>query len=92
MTLTHEVALQTSAVLDQAETDIDRMMGSGEPEQVAAAYRFLLRLLVNSSSRLKVGIVLDQFDAMSSCRPKRCSALDIRGHKRPMSISMPIRV
>ena len=63
MTLTHEVALQTSAVLDQAETDIDRMMGSGEPEQVAAAYRFLLRLLVSSSSRLKVGIVLDQFDA-----------------------------
>jgi len=65
MTLTHEVALQTSAVLDQAETDIDRLMGSGEPEQVAAAYRFLLRLLVSSSSRLQVevGMALDQFDA-----------------------------
>ena len=63
MTLTREVALQTMAVLDQAETDIDRLMGSGQPDQVAAAYAFLLRLLVSSSSRLQVGMVLDQFDA-----------------------------
>ena len=37
MTLTREVSLQTLAVLDQAETDIERLMGSGQPEQVATA-------------------------------------------------------
>jgi len=63
MTLTREVSLQTLAVLDQAETDIDRLMGSGQPEQVATAYGFLLRLLVSSSSRLQVGMALDQHDA-----------------------------
>ena len=31
--------------------------------EVAAAYGFLLRLLVSSSSRLQVGMALDQFDA-----------------------------
>ena len=31
--------------------------------EVAAAYGFLLRLLVSSSSRLQVGMALEQFDA-----------------------------
>ena len=62
MTLTREVSLQTLAVLDQAETDIDRLMGSGQPDQVAAAFVFLLRLLASSSSRLQVGMALDQHD------------------------------
>ena len=66
MTLTREVSLQTLAVLDQAETSIDRLMGSGQPEQVATAYGFLLRLLVSSSSRLQVGMALDQHDQLSS--------------------------
>ena len=62
MTRTREVSLQTLAVLDQAETDIHRLMGSGQPEQVAAAFGFLLRLLASSSSRLQVGMVKDEFD------------------------------
>ena len=62
MTLTREVSLQTLAVLDQAETDIGRLMGSGQPDQVAAAFGFLLRLLASSTSRLQVGIALDQHD------------------------------
>ena len=63
MTLTREVSLQTLAVLDQTETSIERLMGSGQPEHVATAYGFLLRLLVSSSSRLQVGMALDQHDA-----------------------------
>ena len=62
MALTREVSLQTLAVLDQAETDIDRLMGTGQPDQVAAAFGFLLRLLASSSSRLQVGMGLDQHD------------------------------
>ena len=40
MTRTREVSLQTLAVLDQAETDIDQLMGSGQPDQVATAFGF----------------------------------------------------
>jgi len=69
MTRTREVSLQTLAVLDQAETDIDRLMGSGQPDQVAAAFGFLLRLLVSSSSRLQVGMGLDQHDQLSGRQP-----------------------
>ena len=69
MTLTREVSLQTLAVLDQAETDIDRLMGSGQPDQVAAAFVFLLRLLASSSSRLQVGMALDQHDQLSARQP-----------------------
>ena len=61
MTRTLEVSLHTLAVLDQAETDIDRLMGSGQPDQVAA-FGFLLRLLASSSSQLQVGMALDQQD------------------------------
>ena len=69
MTRTREVSLQTLAVLDQAETDIDRLMGSGQPDQVAAAFGFLLRLLVSSSSRLQVGMGLDQHDQLPGRQP-----------------------
>ena len=69
MTLTREVSLQTLAVLDQAETDIDRLMGSGQPDQVAAAFGFLLRLLTSSSSRLQVGMGLDQHEQLSAEQP-----------------------
>ena len=62
MTRTREVSLQTLAVLDQAEMDIDRQVGSGQPEQVAAAFGFLLRLLDSSSSRLQAGMALNQHD------------------------------
>ena len=62
MALTREVSLQTLAVLDQAEMDIDRQVGSGQPEQVAAAFGFLLRLLDSSSSRLQAGMALNQHD------------------------------
>ena len=55
MTLTREVSLQTLAVLDQAETGIERLMGSGQPDQVAVAIRYLLRLLTSSSSRGRCG-------------------------------------
>ena len=75
MTLTREVSLQTLAVLDQAETDIDRLMGSGQPDQVAAAFVFLLRLLASSSSRLQVGMALDQHDQLSSRQ-------SVTGHER----------
>jgi len=75
MTLTREVSLQTLAVLDQAETDIDRLMGSGQPDQVAAAFVFLLRLLASSSSRLQVGMALDQHDQLSARQP-------VTGHER----------
>ena len=73
MTRTREVSLQTLAVLDQAETDIDRLMGSGQPDQVAAAFGFLLRLLASSSSRLQVGMVLDQHDTKVDTAPKSVS-------------------
>lgn len=69
MTHTREVSLQTLAVLDQAETDIDRLMGSGQPDQVAAAFGFLLRLLTSSSSRLQVGMVLDGLDKSPAPEP-----------------------
>ena len=36
MTRTREVSLQTLALLDQAETDIDRLMGSGQQLVTAA--------------------------------------------------------
>lgn len=62
MALTREVSLQTLAVLDQAEMDIDRLVGSGQPEQVAAAFGFLVRLLDSSSSRLQAGMALNQHD------------------------------
>ncbi|QNI98438.1 hypothetical protein [Synechococcus sp. RS9902] len=73
MALTREVSLQTLTVLDQAESDIDRLMGAGQPDQVAAAFRFLLRLLASSSSRLKVGRVLDQHDTTVETAPKSVS-------------------
>ena len=62
MALTREVSLQTLAVLDQAEMDIDRLVGSGQPGQVAAAFGFLVRLLDSSSSRLQAGMALNQHD------------------------------
>ena len=62
MALTREVSLQTLAVLDQAEMDIDRLVGSGQLQQMAAAFGFLLRLLESSSSRLQAGMVLNQHD------------------------------
>ena len=62
MALTREVSLQTLAVLDQAEMDIDRLVGSGQPLQMAAAFGFLLRLLESSSSRLQAGMALKQHD------------------------------
>ena len=73
MTRTREVSLQTLAVLDQAETDIDQLMGSGQPDQVATAFVFLLRLLASSSSRLQVGMVLDQHDMKVDKSPKSLS-------------------
>ena len=73
MTLTREVSLQTLAVLDQAETDIDRLMGSGQPDQVAAAFVFLLRLLASTSSRLQVGLALDQYDSKVDKTPESLS-------------------
>ena len=69
MALTHEVSLQTLAVLDQAETDFDRLMSSGQPDRVAAAFVFLLRLLASRSSRLQVGMALDQHDQLSARQP-----------------------
>ena len=69
MTLTREVSMQTLAVLDQAEMDIDRLMGSGQPDQVASAFVFLLRLRASSSSRLQVGMALDQHDQLSARQP-----------------------
>ena len=69
MTRTREVSLQTLDVLDQTETDIDRLMGFGQPDQVAAACGLLLRLLASSSSRLQVGIALDQHDQLSARQP-----------------------
>ena len=77
MTHTREVSLQTLAVLDQAETDIDRLMGSGQPEQVATAYGFLLRLLFSSSSRLQVGMALDQHDTDE----QRSTRQPVTGHE-----------
>ena len=73
MTRTREVSLQTLAVLDQAETDIDRLMESGQPDQVAAAFGFLLRLLASSSSRLQVGMALDQHDSKVDKSPESLS-------------------
>ena len=73
MTRTREVSLQTLAVLDQAETDIDRLMGSCQPDQVAAAFGFLLRLLASSSSRLQVGMALDQHDSKVDKSPESLS-------------------
>ena len=69
MTHAREVALQTLAVLDQAETDIDRLMGSGQPDQVAVAFGFLLRLLASSSSRMQVGMLIDGFDPLPTEQP-----------------------
>ena len=69
MTRTREVSLQMLAVLDQAETDIDRLMGSGQPDQVAAAFGFLLRLLTSSSSRLQMGMVRDQLGLLPAEQP-----------------------
>ena len=73
MTRTREVSLQTLAVLDQAETDIDRLMGSGQPDQVAAAFGFLLRLLACASSRMQVGMALDQHDTTVDTAPESVS-------------------
>ena len=70
MTLTREVSLQTLAVLDQAETGIERLMGSGQPDQVAVAIRYLLRLLTSSSSRLQVRMALDQQDTDEQLSPR----------------------
>ena len=39
MALTREVSLQTLAVLDQAETDIDRLMGSSQPGYLRLALK-----------------------------------------------------
>ena len=63
MTKTREVSLQTLAVLDQAETNSVPLMGSGQPETVAAAVVFLLRLLTCSSKKLQVSMALDRLDA-----------------------------
>ena len=73
MTRTREVSLQTLAVLDQAETDIDRLMGSSQPNQVATAFVFLLRLLASTSSRLQVGMALDQHDTKVDKSPESLS-------------------
>lgn len=62
MALTREVSLQTLAVLDKAEMDLDRLVGSGQLDQVAEAFGFLLRLLDSSSSRLEAGMALNQHD------------------------------
>ena len=62
MALTREVSLQTLAVLDQAEMGIDRPLGSCQPDQMAATYGFLLRLLDSSSSRMQAGMALNQHD------------------------------
>ncbi|EAR19873.1 hypothetical protein ACLM44_12480 [Synechococcus sp. W2B2] len=71
MTFTREVSLQTLAVLDQAETDIDQLMGSGQPEKVAAAFGFLLRLLSCSSKRLQAGMALDLHDGADQLPPRQ---------------------
>ena len=42
MTLSREVSLQTWAVLDQTETNINRLMGSDQPNPVAVAFGFLM--------------------------------------------------
>ena len=42
MTLSREVSLQTWAVLDQTETNINRLMGSDHPNHVAVAFGFLM--------------------------------------------------
>ena len=61
-------------MLDQAETDIDPLLRSGQPDQVATAFVFLLRLLASSSSRLQVGMGLGQHDQLSARQP-------VTGHK-----------
>ena len=66
MSYTRQVSLQALAVLDQAETDIDRLMGSGEPKQVACAYGFLLRLLNPTTRRLEVSTRFDKSDALTA--------------------------
>ena len=68
MTHTRQVSLQTLAVLDQAETDIDRLMGSGRPEQVATAFGFMLRLLHTITSRLKTSMRFDRSDVLTAGR------------------------
>jgi len=68
MTHTRQVSLQTLAVLDQAETDIDRLMGSGRPEQVAAAFGFMLRLLHTITSRLETSMRFDRSDVLTAGR------------------------
>ena len=73
MSLTREVSLQTLATLDQAETDIDRLMGSGEPKQVAVAFGFLLRLLHASTSRMEGSMRSDRSDVMTADRQNRNS-------------------
>ena len=42
MTLSREVSLQAWAVLDQTETNINRLMGSDQPNHVAVAFGFLI--------------------------------------------------
>ena len=69
MTHTRQVSLQTLAVLDQAEkTDIDRLMGSGEPKQVACAYGFLLRLLHTTTRQLEASMRFDRTGVLTAGR------------------------
>ena len=62
------MALQTLAVLDQAETDIDWLMGSGEPKQLAFAYGFLLRLLQTTTRQLETSMRFDRSDVLTAGR------------------------
>lgn len=66
MSFTRQVSLETLAALDQAETDIDRLMGSGEPKQVAFAYGFLLRLLHTTTRRLETSMRFDRSDVLTA--------------------------
>lgn len=71
MSSTREVSLQTLATLEQAETDIDRLMSSGEPKQVAVAFGFLLRLLHASTSRMEGSMRSDRSDVLTADRQNR---------------------
>ena len=66
MSFTRQVSLKTLAVLDQAETDIDRLMGSGEPKQVACAYGFLLRLLHTTTRRMETSMRFDRSGVLTA--------------------------
>ena len=68
MSFTCQLSLQTLAVLDQAETDIDRLMASEEPKQVAWAYGFQLRLLHTTTHRLETSMGFERSDVLTAGR------------------------